>query len=269
MGSSIAVAIQQNGQRVLWASEGRSEDSHMRAEKANLEDAGNLPTLVIESGLILSVCPPEFSPQTGANVSESGFKGIYVDANAISPARSRELGVLMEKIGVSYVDGSIVGSSDFSKGSSYLYLSGPKAPLVSEIFEGSDLHVVVLDGPLGAASALKMCYAAWTKGSAALLSGILSLAKDESVLDELWEQWKVSQKGLYTGAEQRVLEGTAKAWRFAGEMEEIANAFLGSSLPDGFHRAAAEIYRRQSGFKDASELPPLDEVIRTVLGSKS
>lgn len=269
MGSSIAVAVQKSGQRVLWASEGRSEDSHRRAEEANLKDAGSLHKLVIESCLILSVCPPEFSPETGANVSESRFQGIYVDANAISPARSRELGALMEKEGVRYVDGSIVGGPDFSKGSSYLYLSGPEAPLVSEVFEGSDLHVVVLDGPVGAASALKMCYAAWTKGSAALLSGILSLAKDECVLDELWEQWKVSQKGLYTGAEQRVLEGTGKAWRFAGEMEEIANAFLGSALPDGFHRAAAEIYRRQSCFKDASQLPPLDEVIRTVLASKS
>lgn len=269
MGSSIAAAVLQSSQRVLWTSEGRSEESHRRAEKVDLKDAGSLHELVNESCLIISVCPPEFSQETGANVYESGFQGIYVDANAISPARSRKLGALMEKGGVRYVDGSIVGGPDFSKGLSYLYLSGPEAPLVSEIFEGSDLHVNVLDGPVGAASALKMCYAAWTKGSAALLGGILSLAQDESVIDELWEQWKVSQKELYTGAEQRVLEGTVKAWRFAGEMEEIANAFLGSDLPDGFHRAAAEIYRRQSGFKDAAELPPLDELISTVLGSKS
>ena len=267
MGSSIAAAVRQSGRRVLWASEGRSGESRRRAETADLTDAGNLGELVNESRLILSVCPPEFSSEVGASVSQSGFQGIYVDANAISPARSRELGASLEEGGVSYVDGSIVGGPDFNKGLSYLYLSGPDAPSVLEIFEGSDLHVVVLDGPVGSASALKMCYAAWTKGSAALLGGILSLAEEERVRDALLEQWKVSQGELYKEAEKKVRQSTAKAWRFAGEMEEIADTFQGAALPDGFHRAAAEIYRRQSGFKDATELPSLDEVIQAVLGS--
>ncbi len=265
MGSSIAAAVRQSGRTVCWVSQGRSGDSRERAERADLTDAGNLGELVGRCRLILSVCPPEFASDVAASVSEAGYEGIYVDANAISSGRSREMGATLEGAGINYVDGSIVGGTDFSQGLSYLYLSGPHAPSVLEIFEGSDLHVVVLGGPVGSASALKMCYAGWTKGSMALIGGILSLAEKESVRDALLEQWKVSQAELYKGAENKVRQSTAKAWRFAGEMEEIADTFQSATLPDGFHRAAAEIYRRQAGFKDAVETPSLDEIIRSVL----
>ena len=269
MGSSVAGAVRQSGRTVYWVSEGRSAESRGRAEKTDLTDAGTLNELVKRCRMILSVCPPEFAPDVAGSVSAAGFKGIYVDANAISPGRSRGLGESLETMGISYVDGGIIGGPDFSGGRSFLYLSGPHAASVPEIFEGSDLHVVVLDGPLGAASALKMCYAAWTKGTKALLGGILALAEQEEVGDTLLEQWQASQPALYESAEKQVRQTTAKAWRFAGEMEEIADTFLSAGLPEGFHRAAAEIYRRQARFKGAPELPSLDDIIRAVLKSDS
>ena len=38
------------------------------------------------------------------------------------------------------------------------------------------MQAIALDGPVGAASALKVCYAAWNKGATALLAGIRALA---------------------------------------------------------------------------------------------
>ena len=265
MGASIAAAVRQTGRTVYWVSEGRSEESRKRAEKADLTDAGSLAEMAKRCGMVLSVCPPEFSRDVAASVADSGFEGIYVDANAISPDRSREVGAILESSGISYVDGGIVGGPNFGEGRSFLYLAGVLASRVPEVFEGSGLNVVVLDGPLGLASALKMCYAAWTKGTKALLGGILSVAEKENVRDKLVQQWKVSQKPLYEKAEAQVRQTTAKAWRFAGEMEEIADTFVTAGLPEGFHRAAAEIYRRQARFKGAPELPSLDEIIRAVL----
>ena len=75
------------------------------------------------------------------------------------------------------------------------------------------------------------------------------------------EQWRIEGSGLDENAPRRARTVTAKAWRFAGEMEEIAATFEGAGLPGGFHQAAADVYRRLAGFKDAEETPALDEVL--------
>lgn len=133
------------------------------------------------------------------------------------------------------------------------------------VFEGSALNVNLLKGSIGSASALKMCYAAWTKGSKAMVAAILALAEARGVRSELMDQWALSQSELYKKAEIRVRQSTQKAWRFVGEMEEIAGTFAASGLPDGFHGAAAEVYRRLSGFKDDSELPGIESIFSSLL----
>jgi len=89
-----------------------------------------------------------------------------------------------------------------------------------------------------------MAYAAWTKGTAALLLAIRALARVEGVEDALLAEWERSQPDLPGGSEAAARSAVAKGWRWVGEMEEIADTFAAAGLPDGFHRAAAEIYRR-------------------------
>ena len=118
---------------------------------------------------------------------------------------------------------------------------------------------------IGKASALKMCYAAFTKGSTALLCAIVAAADELGVADALNQQWSSNGSDFAEQAERSVRGVTAKAWRFVGEMEEIAATLEGAGLPGGFHEAAADVYTRIAGFKDAPETPPLDDVVAALL----
>ena len=110
-----------------------------------------------------------------------------------------------------------------------------------------------------------MCYAAYTKGTTALLTSIQALAEALDVRGELQAQWEQDEPGFSERAELRARRVTARAWRFAGEMDEIASTFESADLHGGFHRAAGEIYRRLAGFKDAEELPELEAVLAALL----
>jgi 3-hydroxyisobutyrate dehydrogenase-like beta-hydroxyacid dehydrogenase len=266
MGSSIGAAAGADGKTVLWASEGRSAASRERAGKAGLEDAASIAALVERSSAILSVCPPAAAKDVAAEVAALSFGGTYVDANAVSPVTSREIGAIVEAAGAAYVDGGIIGGPAWNKGTTRLYLCGAGARAAAEIFAGSPLGVVVLDGAAGAASALKMAYAAWTKGSQGLLAGVLALAESQGVAEALQQEWALSQPQLARSAADRTRRVTAKAWRFVGEMLEIADTFESAGLPRHFHEGAAEVYRRMAGFKDAPEVPALEAVIRSLLG---
>jgi hypothetical protein len=57
-----------------------------------------------------------------------------------------------------------------------------------------------------------------------------------------------------------------RAWRFAGEMDEVADTFASHGVPDGFHRTAAELYRRLAGFKDDTTAG-IDEAVAALLAS--
>src|SRR6185295_5044450 len=152
MGAAVGAVLRGHGHRVLWASAWRSGDTRSRAEAAGLEDTGSLEELVRRSEIILSVCPPHAALEVAGSVS--GFRGLFVDANAIAPATAREVEGVVVAGGADCVDGGIVG---------------PAAESVAALFAGSLLDARVVSGDVGTASALKMAYAAWTKGTAALL----------------------------------------------------------------------------------------------------
>ena len=115
------------------------------------------------------------------------------------------------------------------------------------------------------ASALKMAYAGWTKGTSALLADIIALALAEGVHESLVMEWERSQPGLLQRSERGLPSAAAKAWRFVGEMEEIAATFEANGLPDGFHRAAADVYRRLEQFKDDPNAPGGAELAKHLL----
>jgi 3-hydroxyisobutyrate dehydrogenase-like beta-hydroxyacid dehydrogenase len=171
----------------------------------------------------------------------------------------------MAAVGASFVDGGIIGGPAWKPGRTWLYLSGKEAEKTADCFAKGPLEVSVIGEEVGKASALKMCYAAWTKGGTALLSAIVGTASALGVWEELKQQWERNWTGFAEQAVHRTRRVTSKAWRFAGEMEEIAATFTGVGLPGDFHAAAADIYRRIAHFKDAASTPSLEEVLVSLM----
>src|SRR5438477_368958 len=133
------------------------------------------------------------------------------------------------------------------------------AARAAALFPGGPLEAVVVAGGPGAASAVKVAYAAWNKGHAALLMAVRALAIAEGVDAALLAEWRLSQPDLPARSESAVQRNARKAWRFVGEMEEIAATFDAAGLPQGFHEAAAEVYRRLAPWKDAPTPPSVAE----------
>ncbi|HOU42053.1 MAG TPA: DUF1932 domain-containing protein [Promineifilum sp.] len=265
MGISVAATLQNGGQTVYWASTGRSAPTRARAEQHSLRDAGTLAALCAACPVIVSVCPPHAAEAVAADVLASGFRGLYLDANAISPQRAQRLAQSFASAGATFVDGGIIGGPAWQPDTTWLYLSGPAAAEAATLFAAGPLATIVLDGPAGQASALKMVYAAWSKGTTALLAAVLATAEALDVRGHLETQWARDGSELATTAAPRARRVTRKAWRFAGEMDEIAATFGAAGLPDGFHRAAADVYGRLAAFKGRDEPPTLAEVLRALL----
>jgi len=246
MGASLGAAASHSATRVIWAGDGRSKASHTRASDAGLENGGTIDTLVKDSDIILSVCPPHDAEDVARQVKQRAFPGLFVDCNAIAPEKSRQIA---ERFGYqNFVDGGIVGGPAWkSESGTRLYLSGDRSKEIAALFNNSPLETTIIPGEIGAASAMKMVFAAYTKGTTALLAAILGVAEKEGVRNVLESQWG---KTFTEQTHQRVVANSAKAWRFEGEMQEIAATFENAGLPGGFHAAAAVVFERLAQFKD-------------------
>lgn len=264
MGVTVGAAVREPV-RVVWASEGRSEETRARAAGGGFEDLGTLAAVAAAADAVLSVCPPHGALALAETVAATGFDGLYLDANAVSPATALRIADAAAAGGARFVDGGIVGPPAVRPGTTRLYLSGGGATEIEALFEGSALEAIDLGADVGAASALKMCYAGFTKGSAALLLSLRAAASAYGVEDGLLGEWRRSQPGLEKRSVRAAATTAPKAWRFAGEMEEIAATLKAAGLPDGFHRAAAEAYARLAGFRGEPEGVAVDEVIAALL----
>lgn len=265
MGASLGAALVAAGHEVRWLSEGRGAATRQRAVAAGMTAVASLQDLVGTSDAVISVCPPHAAVDVATAVAGTGYRGPYLDANAIAPATAR---ALAEVVGPAFIDGGIVGPPAQRPGTTRLYVSGDAAGQVAGWFGDGALGVHLVPGPPGTASALKMCYAAYTKGVSALLLAIRALAEAEGVTASLLEEWARSQPDL-TARSEGAARGTAgKAWRFVGEMEQIAATFEARSLPGGFHRAAAAVYDRMRSLKDLQE-PELDAVLAALLAEET
>ena len=266
MGISIAASAINNGNQVYWVSQGRSDKTRARAEKHNLVEFDSLAQLCETCEIIISICPPHAAEEVAGSVMEAGFRGSYLDANAISPQRAIKIGHTLEMNEIQFVDGGIIGGPAWKPKETWLYLSGKHADNIASCFSKGPLGAKIIGGEIGKASALKMCYAAYSKGTTALVAAILATAESLGVRNDLYELWELDNSGFSEQVDRRVIRVTAKAWRFEGELLEIASTFQNEGLPGGFHEAAAEIYHRMAGFKDLSETPSLHHVLKTVRG---
>ena len=247
MGATVGRALKQAGNPVFWMSAGRSAATRARAEKEAFVDVSDIETLIAEVSTIVSICPPHGSESVVEQVAATAFNGDFIDANAITPSRSAGQRHRITGAGGRYVDGSIVGPPADREGTTRLYLSGAGSQEIAALFDGGLLDVIALDGNDFAASALKMTYAAYTKGSAALLLAVSAAAHELGVDEALRREWLLSMPDLSERADRLLQYAGRKAWRFEEEMRYIAETMAGAGLPDGFHLAAAEVYRRLSG----------------------
>jgi hypothetical protein len=240
MGAALGAALRANGGTVLFASAGRSDETMSRARAAGIEDVATLDALRGQADAIVSVCPPHAAREVAASVA--GFRGLYVDANAISPATARAIAGDVE--GARFVDGGIVGPPPLAAGITRLYLSGPDAGEAAALLGGPLVDARVVSSQIGAASAVKMTYAAWSKGTAAMLLAIEAVARAEGVEETLFAEWALSVPELVDRLPRAHRSAETKGWRWVGEMEEIAATFAAAGEPSGFHEAAAEVFRR-------------------------
>ncbi len=266
MGVVVAETVRNSGHEVWWASAGRSEQTRRRAEAAGLADAGSVAGLCGNCSAIVSVCPPEFAEDLAREVAGCSFRGLYIDANAISPERARRIGARVAEAGGAFLDGSILGMPARTRGQTWLYVSGENAAAAAQYFCGGPLEFEVLGDYAGQASALKMCFAAHSKGTAALQTAVLAAAEGLGVQGALARQWGRSGPN-FERVVASVRTAAPKAWRFTAEMREIADTFESAGVPIGFPTAAEEIYKCLEGFKGDGEIR-LEDVLRQVMRGK-
>jgi 3-hydroxyisobutyrate dehydrogenase-like beta-hydroxyacid dehydrogenase len=199
-------------------------------------------------------------------IKETGADLVYADCNAIAPQTARAIGEIVVEAGGQFIDASIVGGPPRGDSSPRVYVSGPCTEAMTSL-SGYGLHVVVLGTEIGLASAIKMCYAAWTKGSTALCTELLIAAQALGVLDALEDEFKNSQS-MMLWRMQRLPAMPIKSRRFVGEMVEISKAFGDVGLTPKMLAGAAEVYRfvGQTHLADrtpeeTSPLPSLREML--------
>src|SRR6202044_1407143 len=221
MGAAVGGCLVSVGHEVLWDPAGRSRASTGRALAAELTGV-TFDRLIAKSSVILSICPPHAALDVARQVAASGYAGVYVDANAISVATAEQVAAVVTAADATYVDGGIIGPPPEAAGHTRLYLSGPHASEVRPLFNRSQLDARIAEGPLYAASSVKMAYAAWTKGTSALLLAARALSRASGVERTLLAEWSLSQQALGQKSERAATSAAAKGWRWTAEMEEIA-----------------------------------------------
>ncbi|SAK89728.1 tartronate semialdehyde reductase [Caballeronia temeraria] len=250
MGSAIGRALKQGGARVLTSLEGRSAASAARAREAGMEDA-SLDNLVA-CDFILSIVPPSAAVDTAQRLAplleRASVPTLYIDCNAINPDTVRQIERALEPAGTPFVDASIIGQPSSPK----FYMSGPHAPRTQPLADHG-LVVRILDGPVGAASALKMSYAGITKGLTALGSAMALAAMRNGAGDALISELAASQPALLDWLAASVPRMPPKAYRWVAEMDEIAQ-FIGDEYAEHrIYEGAAGLYARLAEDKEATD----------------
>jgi 3-hydroxyisobutyrate dehydrogenase-like beta-hydroxyacid dehydrogenase len=252
MGSGFGTVLTQNGLRVLTVLEGRSAPTRERAAQAGMQDVPDLDTLVREAEVFLSILPPAsalgLAEQVAAAVRRTGAELLYADCNAVAPGTARAIGAVVTESGARFADGGIIGPPPTRQGSR-LFTSGPGA---QELCQLADFGIEIKDvqGEVGKASGLKMCYAALTKGLQALGTQLLTTARVLGVDEELAIQQSRDMAPVRAILDRQLPGMIPKAYRWVGEMEEIAKTFEEVGLPGEMFIGAAETYRRVAAIAD-------------------
>jgi 3-hydroxyisobutyrate dehydrogenase-like beta-hydroxyacid dehydrogenase len=259
MGSAVAVTLREQGVTVLTCLEGRSARTRDLAERDQLEVAPTLADLVLASDVILSIVPPasalDVARAVTAAIRATGARPLYVDCNAVSPSTVRAVAAT---VGGEVVDIGIIGSPPRGQGTTRFYASGPQASHL----ELPGLDVRPIGEEVGTASALKMCYAALTKGFTALATELLVAARLLGVNDELAKELADSQAQHHATMARQIPRMPSVAHRWIGEMEEIAKTFADLGLTPRILEGAADLYRFAASTPVGAERPETRDMRR-------
>ncbi|PDS30368.1 NAD(P)-dependent oxidoreductase [Rhizobium phaseoli] len=246
MGSAVAKRLIDHGATVLTCLEGRSEQTIARAKTAGMLPVGR--EALAEAELILSIVPPseaigvaEFVAQIASSMPAPPP---FIDLNAIAPKTMQALAARFDGSRIDVLDGAIIGGPpDPDKSGPAIYISGDTAQR-SRLLEDYGLRVRRLDGPLGAASALKMCYAGINKGFIGLGAAMLLAASRSGAAESLKAELAESLPDVDRKLSKSIPDMYPKAYRWVAEMQEIAD-FLGEDDPAaGIFRGMAEVFSR-------------------------
>ena len=263
MGAGLGSVLSAHGARVFTMPEGRSAATRARAEEAGMVAAGLEE--IAAAGVILSVVPPAVAVETAERVVAAipeGHKPVFVDLNAVSPARTRQIAEIVEAAGVRFVEGGIIGGPPRpGREGPRLYLSGPAA--ADALFLGElGLDVRAIEGGVGAASALKMCYGAMTKGLTGITAAMLGAAERAGIGADLHAELSYSQPAQLQRAGHALPDMYRKAYRWVDEMRQIAE-FLGDRPEAHIWRGLADLYQRLADDHagEGSEIAALDRFL--------
>ena len=247
MGHAVGRALIAHGLRVVTCLNGRSGRTESLADAAGIFDMPSLEAMVAEADLVLSIMPPsaavDAARSIGAAIGAAENKPLYADCNAISPATTRRIETFIANAGGSFIDAGIVGPPP-GKGAqpTRFYVCGPQASALDAI-DGAGIAVRQLGPETGRASAIKMCYAAVTKGSWTLYAAALTTAEVMGLTDLYLAELESSRPQVAAEMRRMVPRLPVDAGRWIGEMKEIASTLDGAGLPRGFHDGAAELFR--------------------------
>ena len=267
MGHAVGRAFREHGLNVVTCLKGRSDRTRELASSAGIRDLSSTEDLVTGCDLVLSIVDPGAAREVVASVESAlaatGAGTYFAECNAVSPQTTKEMEAIISGAGGRYIDASIIGPPPGKGDPPRFYASGPNFEVLAQL-DGMGIKVHGMGEEVGRASAIKMCYAAMTKGTAALWAALLTAAELMGVSDELRSELTGSQPGTYKQMESRVPRIPAVAGRWVSEMEEIAAAFEHAGVTPLFHRGAAEVYRSVSGTVLARETPETRDKSRTL-----
>ena len=266
MGSAVGQALRENGYDVATNLDGRSERTRALAEEAGFRAVSGIDSIVEEADLVMSILVPSeaisVAREAAAAMKRTGASPAYADCNAVSPDTARELGGIIEAAGGRFIDAGIIGGPPGSGSPPRFYASGPHEAVIGEL-DGKGIIVPLLGGDVGRASAIKMCYASLTKGVSALQTAALVAAYRLGLSSELEEEMSSSQANVLAQM-QSVIGLPGKAFRWVGEMEEIAATFESVGVTGNFHHGAAEIFRMVADSPLGDERPETIDPNRTL-----
>lgn len=245
MGASVAARLHEHGVTVLTSLEGRSDASVERAKAAGMQDASW--TDIAATDIILSIVPPgealALAQHLAPLLSAANRKPVYVDCNAVSPDTVKAIAKVIDATGCAFIDAGIIGGPPKAGyNGPVFYSSGAQSALIDRLNDHG-LIFRPLDGPVGAASALKMSYGGITKGLTAVGSAMLLSAQRAGVAEALKAELAASQPGLLAYFTRSVPDMFPKAYRWVAEMEEIAH-FHGDGPSQEMYEAIAALYAR-------------------------
>ncbi len=245
MGHSVGRSLLAGGFDVMTCLEGRSERTRGLANAAGIRDVPDLDDLVRGADLILAILVPDQAVSLAREVADAlrrtGSSPPYADCNAVSPATAREIDEVITGAGGRFIDAGIIGGPPGGSEKTRFYASGPHEAVLTQL-DGHGILVRPLGGEVGRASGIKMCYASVTKGTSALHAAALIAAEVMGLNKELLAEFEESQSQRLK-AMGGLKSLSAKAFRWVGEMREIAATYDQAGVTPHFHEGAAHIFQ--------------------------